>query len=68
MLQGLTPLHRAAQDNNMEMTKTLLAYGVDVNARTVLVGMHGVCNSVPRSRLTSLMSVQANLFPPSCCA
>ena len=34
---GLTPLHCAARDNNLEMVKTLLSCGVDINARTLMV-------------------------------
>ena len=34
MLQGLTVLHCAARDENLEMLKTLLGCGVDVNVRT----------------------------------
>ena len=37
MLQELAPLHCAARDYNLEMTKTLLACGLDNNARTLLV-------------------------------
>ena len=37
MVQGLTPLHCAARDNNLEMIRTLLSCQVDTDARTLRV-------------------------------
>ena len=39
MLQGLTPLHCAAWDKNVEMLKTLICCGVDIDVQAHSVKM-----------------------------
>lgn len=43
-LQGLTALHCAALDENLEMLKTLVGCDVDLNARTLEVTTSGEVN------------------------
>ncbi len=37
LLQGLTALHCAARDNNVDMVQALLTSGADVHAKSALV-------------------------------
>jgi ankyrin len=51
---GMTPLHWAAMESHLEVAKTLLAHGADVNARSA----GGQVSSRPSGKATQVETLQ----------